>query len=266
MTPLKTRVLAGEMVPAAWCDFGSADVAEAMVHNGWPVQVIDGEHGIGDLERWVGIARAIEAAGGTPILRVPEGAPALLKRVLDRGFRSIIVPMVNTAEQARQIVEACLYPGQGGARGFGAPLARAAGFGARTDYVTEAGDELLLILQCETVEAVENLAQICAVPGVGMIFIGPNDLSGSMGMLGQLAAPEFHAMLARIEATCAAAGMPLGTITGPGRGYSVLRDKGYRLAVAEADVVLLARAAAAAAQARDAELAGEGVAPTSFGY
>ena len=100
MNPLKARLAAGETIKAAWVELGSPDVAEIMVRHGWDVIVIDGEHGIGDIETWVSTARAIEAAGGQVILRVPDGSDTMLKRVLDRGFRSIIVPMVNSAADA----------------------------------------------------------------------------------------------------------------------------------------------------------------------
>lgn len=255
MNRIKARLQAGEFITAAWVDLGSPEVAELMVRHGWQVLVIDGEHGAGDLEQWVAVARAIAAAGGEAILRVPHGDPALLKRVLDRGFTSIIVPMVDTADQARAIAEACLYPGQGGRRGYGASLARVSGFGARADYVAEARDELLLILQCESAESVGNLDGICAVEGVGMVFIGPNDLSGTLGCFRELDSGPMRQAIGRIEATCRAAGMPLGTITGGGRGWADLRALGYGLAVGEADVPLLAQAARAAALARDRDLA-----------
>ena len=266
MNTLKSRIAVGEMITLAWTDLGSPDVAAALVHHGWPLLVIDGEHGIGDLETWVAIERAIVAAGGEAILRVPSGDPALLKRVLDRGFKSIIVPMVSTVEEARAIVDTCYYPGHGGNRGFGAPLVRASNYHQRPNYMHEAQDELLLIVQCETGEAVDNIEAICALDGIGMVFIGPNDLAGSLGKLGDLQAPELLAAIKKVEAAAAQAGMPLGTITSAGRSYADLRDLGYKLTVSEADVLLLATAAAKAAKARDAELSGEGRAKTAFDY
>ncbi len=137
MNPLKARLAAGETIKAAWAELGSPDAAEIMVRHGWNTIIIDGEHGIGDLEIWVAIARAIEAAGGEVILRVPEGSDALLKRVLDRGFRSIIVPMVNSAQEAARIAAACRYPPLG-RRGYAAPVVRGSGFGSVPGYALHA--------------------------------------------------------------------------------------------------------------------------------
>lgn len=250
MNPLKTRLAAGETIRAAWLELGSPDVAEIMVRHGWEVIVIDGEHGIGDLETWVACARAIEAAGGEVLLRVPDGSDTMLKRVLDRGFRSIIVPMVNSAADAQAIAASCRYPTLG-RRGYAAPILRASRFGTVPGYATSAAaKELLLIVQCEHIEAVADIAALAAVDGVDMVFIGPNDLAGSMGLLEQLDAPALHDSFLHIEAAVTGAGKRLGTIIGPDRGWATLADKGYGLIVGPNDVSFViegARAAAAAA-------------------
>lgn len=255
MNKLKQRISAGEQVAAAWVELGNADIAEIMVRHGWDTLVIDGEHGVGDVEDWVAVARAAEAAGGDVVLRVPDGSDTMLKRVLDRGFRSLIVPMVNTAEQARQIVDSCRYPGLG-RRGYAAPILRASDWGARPDYARqEAAGELLLILQCEHIEAVENLAEIAAVDGVDMIFIGPNDLAGSIDHLERMLDPAPQELLRRIEAGAGAAGKPLATIIGAGRDWSALRNLGYQLMVGPNDISLLITGARGAAAERDQAVA-----------
>lgn len=251
MNRLKQRIDAGEQVSAAWLELANPDIAEVMVGHGWGTLVIDGEHGVGDLEDWVAVARAAEAAGADVVLRVPDGSDTMLKRVLDRGFRSLIVPMVNTPEQARAIVDSCRYPGLG-KRGYAAPIVRASGWGARPGYaLDEAAAELLLMLQCEHIDAVENLAQIAAIPGVDVIFIGPNDLAGSIDHIERLLESAPQDLLRRIEAGAAAAGKPLATITGAGRDWSDLRALGYRFIVGPSDVSLLITAARAAAAERD---------------
>ena len=128
MNALKTRMAKGGMVSAAWAELGSPDVAEILVRHGWDTIVIDGEHGIGDVETWVAVARAIQSAGGEVILRLPDGADTTIKRAIDRGFRSFIVPMVNSAEQARAIVASFLYPPRG-RRGYAAPILRCSDWG-----------------------------------------------------------------------------------------------------------------------------------------
>lgn len=251
MNRLKQRIASGEQVSAAWVELGNPDIAEIMVRHGWSTLVIDGEHGVGDLDDWVAVARAAEAAGAEVVLRVPDGSDTMLKRVLDRGFRSLIVPMVNTAEQARAIVASCRYPGLG-RRGYAAPIVRASDWGARPGYARdEAADELLLMLQCEHVEAVENLPQIAAVPGVDLIFIGPNDLAGSIDHLERMLEPAPQDLLRRIEAGAAQAGKPLATIIGAGRNWSDLRALGYRFVIGPNDISLLIAGARAAAAERD---------------
>lgn len=255
MNRLKQRLAAGERVAAAWVELGNADIAEIMVAHGWTTLLIDGEHGVGDLEDWVAVARAAEAAGADVVLRVPDGSEVTLKKVLDRGFRSLVVPMVNTAEQARAIVAACHYPIRG-QRGYAAPIVRASNWGARPDYARhEASDEVLLMLQCEHVEAVGNLADILAVDGVDMIFIGPNDLAGSIGRLEQMLEPEPQALLTQIESTARQCGTPLATICGAGRSWDDLWRLDYRFVVGPNDISLLMAGARAAAAERDKEAA-----------
>lgn len=259
MNPLKTRLLKGTFVTAAWAELGNADVAEIMVRHGWPTVLIDGEHGVGDLETWVAVARAVEAAGGEVILRVPDGNDTTLKRVLDRGFRSLVVPMVNSAEQAESIARFCRYPlrGQGGVgRGYAAPIVRGSDFGTRADYaVRSAAEDLLLFVQCETPQSVAALSGICAVEGIDGIFLGPNDLAATLGHTEQMDHAVPQAAYAEVEAKVAAAGKLLATVPGGGRSWADLKAKGFHLVAGVNDVSFVIGAAQAAAQARDAELA-----------
>lgn len=255
MNPLKTRLTSGEFVTAAWAELGHPDVAEILVRHGWTTVVIDGEHGLGDLEDWVTIARAIEAAGGEVILRVPDGSDTVLKRVLDRGFKSIIVPMVNSADHARAIARSCRYPSRGG-RGYAAPIVRASHFGTRPGYARdEAHEELLLLVQCEHPDAVAALPEIAAVDGIDGIFLGPNDLSATMGHLERMEDPEPQAAFAEVEQAVKASGKLFATVTGGGRGWADLRDRGLNLVVGVNDVSLLIESTRAALAARDADLA-----------
>ncbi|MEE4345326.1 MAG: aldolase/citrate lyase family protein, partial [Paracoccaceae bacterium] len=199
------------------------------------------------------LIRAVEAAGGDAILRVPVGDDATLKRALDRGARSIMVPMVNDAATARQVATACRYPPLG-RRGYAAPIVRASGFGETADYRATAHDDLLLMAQIEHVSAVDDLAAIMATPGIDMGFVGPNDLAGSIGLLEQLEHPDVLAQLERIEAVAKAEGRMLGTITGQGRGWKALERLGYRLLIGPNDISLLTGAAHAAAADRDREM------------
>ncbi|WP_417408099.1 HpcH/HpaI aldolase family protein [Hoeflea sp.] len=251
MNPLRKRMTAGGMVTAAWAELGNADVAEIMVRHGWPTIVIDGEHGIGDVETWVGMARAIESAGGEVVLRLPDGLDTTIKRTIDRGFRNFIVPMVNSAAQAQAVVDSFRYPSRG-KRGYAAPIIRASDWGVRTGYARdEAHDDVVIMLQCEHVDAVANLAEIATVPGIDAIFIGPNDLAASAGHLERMDHAEVQDLLKQIETVAARAGMPLATIVGAGRNWSDLERLGYRFAIGANDVSMLIDSARRLAAERD---------------
>jgi 4-hydroxy-2-oxoheptanedioate aldolase len=258
MNTLKSRLRAGEFITAAWAELGSPDIAEMLVRHGWPVVVIDGEHGIGDLETWVALSRAIEAAGGTVMLRVPDGSDTTLKKVLDRGFRSLVVPMVNSAEQARAIAASCRYAvrGTGGTgRGYAAPIVRGSDFGTRPDYaVRSANEDLLLFVQCETPESVAALPDICAVEGVDGIFLGPNDLAAAMGHIEEMEHAAPQAAFAEVEAAVRKAGKLLATVPGGGRDWAGLKARGFHLVAGVNDVSMVMGAARAAAAERDANL------------
>jgi len=254
MNALKQKLANGEVVTAAWAELGSPDTAELMVYAGFDTIVIDGEHGLGYIEQWTHAARAIEAAGGNHILRLPSGDPALIKRVLDQGFRSLLVPMVNTPQEARIILDAALYPGHGGGRGYGSPLGRTTKYSIDEDYLANSRDDLLLMLQCEHHIAVDNIKEIAAMDGVDMIFVGPNDLAGSIGYLRRLDEKPVQDLLERIETEAKDAGIALATIVGPRGNYAQCRDKGYKLLVGPADVLELVAAIRAAAKERDEQL------------
>lgn len=246
---LKARIAGGENVTAAWLELGSPEVAEILVHAGWDVLVIDCEHGVAGLEEGLNLIRAVEAAGGEAVVRVPDPSEATLKRALDKGARSLMVPMVQSAAMAQDIASCCRYPPRG-RRGYAAPIARATGYGAVTDYARNiAHEELLLMVQIEHADSVNAVAEIAAVEGVDMLFIGPNDLAASMGHLENLTHPEVAEALGQVEVAARAAGRMLGTIEGAGRDYAALRDLGYGFVVGPNDISLLGGAARTARRA-----------------
>ena len=251
---VKRRLEAGETVCAIWADFGSANVAEAAALNGWDVVLVDCEHGLADLANALDIIRAAEAAGADAVLRLPDAAETTCKRALDMGARSLMVPMIASAEAAAALVDLCRYPPRG-RRGYAAPIARASGFGSWGDYAAQAHDDLLLIAQIEHVDAVPLAGEIAAVEGVDMLFVGPYDLAASMGLIGEPTAPEVLREIARIEEAARGAGALLGTITTEGRGWAELRGLGHRFIAGPNDVAILSAGARAAAEERDRALA-----------
>ena len=156
---------------------------------------------------------ATNAGGCAAFVRVPDHETAHVKPVLECGPDGVIFPMVNTAAEAKQCVDSCLYPPKG-KRGFG-PL-RAIDYGCRSweDYIPNAEKETLRLMQCESAQAVANLEEIMAVPGVDVIICGPMDLSASVGKPGQFRDPEVVELMETIIRKCKAAGKPFGLSIG----------------------------------------------------
>jgi 4-hydroxy-2-oxoheptanedioate aldolase len=194
-TPVNTfkQALARKQVQIGlWVGLADAYVAEILAGTGYDWLLIDGEHAPNDIRSLLAQLQAVASAWSAqphdaprshPIVRVPVGEPALIKQVLDLGAQTVLVPMVDTAAQAASLVRAMRYPPDG-IRGMGSALARASRWQAYTDYLHEANGQTCLLVQAETVEAMVNLDAIAATDGVDGVFIGPADLSASMGHVG----------------------------------------------------------------------------------
>jgi len=162
-----------------------------------------------------------------PAIRVPMGEDWMLKQVLDLGVQTIVVPMVNTPEQAKEIAAAVRYPGEG-SRGMGAVLARASRYGEIVDYVSSANDQIFLFVQIESAQAVANIDAIAATPGVDGIFVGPADLSADMGFVGQMDAQPVLDAIHHVYARTKAAGKVAGTIVFDENDFEVQISKGVQ--------------------------------------
>jgi 4-hydroxy-2-oxoheptanedioate aldolase len=241
---LKRRVAAGEQVYGAWLSLASPAVAELMAGAGFDFLIVDQEHGAGSLQDAAHMLRAIEAMGCPAIVRVPWNDQVYIKRILDLGAQSLMIPMVESAEEAEAAVAACRYPPLG-RRGYAAPAMRCSGYGLAPDYVARAHEELFLIVQIESAAAAERAEAIAAVAGVDMVLIGVNDLAGSIGRLERLDHPEVDALVRRAEAGIRAAGKPLGTVPSARRDTAGLFADGYRLVAGAGDSILLCQAARA---------------------
>jgi len=242
---LKRRLAAGERLTGLWLQSASATLAELSVMAGFEVVLIDNEHGPASLETTMELLRAVEAAGGMPVVRVPWNDQVYLKRVLDLGAQSLMIPMVESAAEAEAAVRACRYPPRG-RRGYAAPIARAASYGLDADYVRHAHEELLLMLQIESEPAVGAIADIAAVDGVDLLFLGANDLAGSIGRLEALDQPDAASLIARAEAAIAATGRWMGTVPRPDADARNLFAAGHRLVIGPSDLALYRAAAVAA--------------------
>lgn len=239
---LKARILAGEPVYGAWLGLADASVAELMAHAGYDFLVLDQEHGPASLETAIDVMRAAEAAGCALVVRVPWNDSVYLKRILDSGATSIMVPMLEDEAAAKAAVAACRYP-PAGVRGFAAPSARCTRWGKNTDYLASWNDELLIMGQLESAKAAANAAAIAAVDGIDVPFIGINDMAGSIGRLGQLDHPEVRKLVESCEAALRRCGKPLGTVPSAMRSVPELFDVGYKVVAGAVDAMLLQHAA-----------------------
>jgi 4-hydroxy-2-oxoheptanedioate aldolase len=235
---LKKRLANGEAMFGVWIETGSATNVEILGHQGFDFLLIDLEHGQGELNDLIAMLRAAEVTGTPSVVRVPWNDQVFLKRVLDSGAESIMIPMVDNAAEAAAAVRACRYPPHG-TRGYAAPAVRASHYGASKDYLDRIEENLLIILQIETPSAVRNAAAIAAVDGVDMVFLGVNDLAGSVGRLEQLDHPEARALVGEAEKALRASGKLMGTVPSAGAGWKQLFDSGYRLVPVASDVGLL---------------------------
>jgi 4-hydroxy-2-oxoheptanedioate aldolase len=157
------------------------------------------------------VLQAVAPYASQPVVRVPHGDAALIKQVLEIGATTLLVPMVESAAQARELVRAMRYP-PAGIRGVGSGLARSSRWSAYPQYLIEANDRVALLLQVETTTALEQLDAIAAVDGVDGVFIGPSDLSASMGFLGQPGHPTVRATIEQAIARILAAGKAPGIL------------------------------------------------------
>ena len=172
-----------------WLGIPDTSVAEILAGAGFDWLLIDHEHAPFELSDVLAHLQAMAPYDVAPLVRPVNGDPALLKKFCDIGAQSFIVPMIDTAEQAAEVVSAVKFPPEG-KRGLGTSLARAARWNAVPGYLDKANDEMVLIVQAETVTALANLEAIATTPGIDGVFIGPSDLAASMGHTGNIAHPE----------------------------------------------------------------------------
>jgi 4-hydroxy-2-oxoheptanedioate aldolase len=234
---LKARLLAGKRALGCWTVLGAPAVIEVLALCGFDYLLLDQEHGFGEPSA---LLHSLQAMAATPtcssVVRVPSNDPHYLKRVLDAGVEGVMVPNVETAEDARAIVAACRYP-PAGRRGSALGSARASDYGIRgPDYRQRAAQELLIVCQIESPRAVENVEAIAAVEGVDVVFIGPHDLSGTVGQLGDLKHPEVARLIARAEEGIKRSGKPMGTVPHPGATWRAMFERGYHMINAGSDV------------------------------
>ena len=223
-----------------WVATASPIVAEICAGSGVDWLLIDSEHAPNDLRSIQAQLQAVAAYPVTPVVRPPTGDPVLMKQLMDAGAEVLLIPMVETADQARELVRAVHYPPDG-IRGVGAALARASRWNRVEGYLAAADADICLLLQVESAAGLAQLPEICAVDGVHGVFIGPADLAASLGHLGR---PDHPEVVAAVEAA-------IGVIVDSGKAAGVnafvesaarrYLELGVRFILVGADVTLLTR-------------------------
>lgn len=230
-----------------WISTGSPLVAEICAGSGIPWLLLDGEHSALGLETTLAMLQAIAPYETTPIVRVAAGDTVLIKQVLDLGAQNLLVPMVSTVDEARAVVDAVRYPPRG-SRGVGSAVARSSRWNRIGDYLQNADEYTSLTIQIETAEAVANVEEIVAVDGVDAVFVGPADLAGSMGHLGQPKHPDVHAAVLHVFEVVKRAGKPVGSLAFDPAVAQSYAEAGADFIAVSADATLLARGSEALAQ------------------
>ncbi len=229
-----------------WLALGNPYSAEVCATAGFDWLVIDAEHAPNDLRSVLAQLQALAAYPWHVVVRPPVGDPNLIKQLLDIGVQTLLVPMVETADQAAAIVAATRYPKQG-IRGVGGALARASRWNAIPNYLQTANNQMCVIVQVESVNALKNLDAIAAVPGVDAVFIGPSDLAATMGHLGKPDHPEVLPVIENAIQRIQRAGKPVGILTFDDALIKRYAELGCRFIAVGADVILLAQSARALA-------------------
>jgi len=210
--PFRKALAAKQPQVGLWLSMADPYLAEVSATAGFDWLLVDGEHAPNDLRSTLATLQAIAPYRSQPVVRAVAGDVALVKQLLDIGAQNLLIPMVDTAEQARKLVSATRYPPEG-IRGVGSAVGRASRWSQRAEYLDVADDEVCLLVQAETVTALKNLEEICAVEGIDGVFIGPADLSASLGHRGKPGHPEVQAAIEGAITRIVKSGKAAGILT-----------------------------------------------------
>lgn len=245
--PFKAALKAGQPQMGCWLGLADPYAAEISAGAGFDWLVIDAEHAPNDLRSILSQLQVIAAFDSHPVVRPTIGETWMIKQLLDAGVQTLLVPMVESAEQARELVAAVTYPPHG-VRGVGSALARASNFSGIPDYLTTADDEICLLLQVENRAGMAALDDILQVEGVDGVFIGPADLAADMGHIGNANAPEVEAAVLGGMRKIVAAGKAGGILTLNPKMQKACLDIGATFVATNIDVTLFAGAMRASAK------------------
>ena len=207
----KHAITGGELQIGLWSQLVTPIATEVLIGAGFDFLVVDAEHAPNNVTTVATQLQVIDASPASAVVRVPWNDMVLIKRYLDIGAQSLLIPFVESEEEATKAVSYTRYPPDG-VRGV-ATCHRANRFGRVTDYLARASEEICVLVQVETAKALENLEGIAAVDGIDGVFIGPSDLAASMGHLGNPSHPELQAAFSEVPTRLAASGKPAGILT-----------------------------------------------------
>lgn len=242
----KHAIARGELQIGLWCSLCSPITAEIVCHSGFDWLLLDTEHSPNEVPDVLSQLQAVQAGCASPIVRPAWNDIVLIKRFLDIGAQNLLIPFVQTAEEARRAVEATRYP-PGGIRGI-TGSGRASRYGRVTNYLKNATQEICLLVQVETKSALDRIEEIASVDGIDGIFIGPNDLAASFGHIGNWAHPEVQSALEDAVRRLKKIGKPAGILTPNEEEAKRFIQWGYTFVAVGADLGLLARGADALAK------------------
>lgn len=242
----KAALARGELQIGLWSSLCSPIVAEIIGHSGFDWILVDTEHSPNEPPAVLAQLQALQASTATPIVRPAWNDPVLLKRLLDIGTQAVLVPFVQNAEEAAKAVAACRYP-PAGIRGI-TVSGRGSRYGRVPDYLKRADAEICVLVQVETGEALGQLEAIASVDGVDGVFIGPADLSASLGHIGNPGHPEVQAAIKGAATRLAAVGKPAGILTASEADARRYIEWGYRFVAVGSDLGLLTKHADALAK------------------
>jgi 4-hydroxy-2-oxoheptanedioate aldolase len=237
----KHAIAAGQLQIGLWCSLCSNIAADIVRDAGFDWLLLDTEHSPNEIPDLLGQLQAVDGGAATPIVRPAWNDIVLIKRCLDIGAPALLVPYVQNPAEAKSAVAAVRYPPRG-VRGV-AVSARASRYGRTTDYLKKADSEICLLVQVETRLALDELEAIAAVEGVDGVFIGPSDLSASLGHIGNPAHPDVQKALEDAATRLKAVGRPAGILTGNEDEIRRYIGWGYTFVAVGSDVGLLARGA-----------------------
>jgi 4-hydroxy-2-oxoheptanedioate aldolase len=225
-----------------WVGLANAYASELLAATGFDWLALDAEHSPNDLRTLLQQLQAVAPYPTHPVLRTLSDDQALIKQYLDIGAQTLLVPMVETAEQAARVVSSTRYP-PAGVRGVGSALARASRWNLVENYLSECERELCVLVQVESVRGMSNLAAIVATPGVDGVFFGPADLAGSMGLLGRSGDPKVRDAVEQGIRTVVAAGKAAGVLTVDPAAARRFLESGALFVAVGLDTSLLVQAA-----------------------